>query len=226
MDFRQSAAAKAMDLIRDQMVLGLGGGRTIATLVGLLKDKAAPFRHMQLVTSSKETRRLLEDSGFSVLETSRVKKLDLYIDGCDQMDKDFNLLKSTGGIHTQEKLLASMAKEFVVLLDRSKYRPGFDFQFPLTLEVLPEAAAFVQDRACGLYPGLKTTIRIDEKTSLAKQTANGNWLIDLRFGAWPPLFEINPKLNEITGVVETSLFYQMANRAIVAGESGVEILKK
>jgi ribose 5-phosphate isomerase A len=224
MDLKHQAAAKAIELIRDKSTLGLGGGATVAHVVRFLAQERG--LSLRVATSSPETRMLLEANGFLPIHPSLLEKLDLYLDGCDQIDRDLNVLKSMGGIHTQEKLMAAMASEFVVLATADKWVPILGGKFPLTIEVIPEAMAFVPARIKKVFALSHTQLRIDELRGEATITTNGNLLFDLWFLSWPPLELIDPLLKNIPGIVETSLFFGMATKAIIADAPGVAVQEK
>lgn len=223
MDLKKEAAAKAITLIRDKTIVGLGAGSTIAYLVEFLKQEIENGLQIKFVTSSFSTRQLLLKNNFTVLQSASLSKIDIYFDGCDQLDKDLNALKSGGGIHTYEKLLASMADQFILIGDETKLVGNFDDRFPVVIEVLPEAAAFAPAKIQTLFPDSRSAFRISDKKDGHVITDNGNYLLDLWFKTWPDLATINPVLKTITGVVETSLFYRMAHKAIIAGTDGVKI---
>ncbi len=224
MDLKKEAAAKAITLIRDKTIVGLGAGSTIAYVVEFLKQEIENGLQIKLVTSSFSTRQLLLKNDFTVFQIASLSKIDIYFDGCDQLDKDLNALKSGGGIHTHEKLLASMAAQFVLIGDETKLVDAFDYRFPVVIELLAEAAAFAPAKIQNLFPGSTSNFRISDKKDGYVITDNGNYLLDLWFQAWPDLATINPVLKTITGVVETSLFYRMAHKAIIAGKDGVKVL--
>jgi len=222
MNLKQEAAKQAISLINHHVTVGLGAGATIAYIVEYLKTLQLPI---QLYTSSEDTKTLLQQNGFTVNDIASVASLDIYFDGCDQFDKNLNALKSGGGIHTNEKLLAAMAKEFVLAGDESKYAEQLTTKYPLVLEVLPQALQYAIENVKRLFSIVKVTIRQNRDNKLVV-TANGNYLVDIWFAAWPALSQLNPVLKGITGVVETSLFYNMADKAIIAGTTGVQVLKK
>jgi len=224
MDFKQQAAQAAAALIKDGSIIGLGAGSTMVHMVSSLKEEKDKGLSFKVLTSSFATRQLLLKSGFAVLNTSDIEAIDIYFDGCDQFDVNLNALKSGGGIHTQEKLLATMAKEFVIVGDESKFSGKLETKFPLVIEVLPQAASFVPTRVQSFFPGVKTLMRLGDKKDGAVITENGNYLFDLWFNDWPELSKLNPVLKNIPGIVETSLFYNIAAKAIIAGESGVRTL--
>ena len=226
MDLKKEAAIKAVSLIQHQQLVGLGAGSTIAFMVELLTEKKEAGLDIKLLSSSFTTRQLLLQKGFTVLSATDVTAIDIYFDGCDQVDKNLHALKSGGGIHTQEKLLASMAKQFILAGDESKYVEQFTVAYPLVIEFLPESLRYVPASIQQLFPDVKTVIRIGDKKDGAVITANGNYLLDVWFNTWPELSQINPLMKKITGVVETSLFYNLAHKAIIAGNDGVRVVEK
>jgi len=226
MNFKQDAAAKAITFIKDNFIVGLGAGSTIAYIVDYLKTKINEGLSIQLVSSSYTTKQLLVRENLAVLPMEFCKQIDIYFDGCDQFDQQLNALKSGGGIHTQEKLLASMAKQFILVGDDSKLVETFDTKYPLVIEMLPQSATFVPYKIQTLFPGVKIQMRMSDKKDGAVITENGNYLLDVYFEQWPALYSINQTSKNIAGVVETSLFYGMAHKAIIAGENGVTVLDK
>jgi len=131
-------------------------------------------------------------------------------------------LKSGSGIHTMEKLLASMAKKFVIIGDDSKFVQKLDPAFPLVLEVLPVAMAYVQRIISSLYPVSVLAIRLlPDQEYEPVLTRNGNFLLDCHFQEWPELEDLQVQCKKITGIVEISLFYQLVNGAIIAGKDGI-----
>ena len=225
MNFKQQAASAAANLVQQNTTVGLGAGSTIAYLVEFLKEKISNGLCVKFVTSSFTTAQLLLKENLVVQPTAMHQSIDIYFDGCDQFDHELNAVKSGGGIHTQEKLLASMAKEFVLIGDESKLTKTFDIKYPLVLEILPEAISFVNKKIKSLYPGVAISMRMNDKKDGPVFTANGNYLCDLYFESWPELDDINPSCKDIPGIVETSLFFGLANKAIIAGEKGTAILE-
>ncbi|MBS1596968.1 MAG: ribose 5-phosphate isomerase A [Bacteroidetes bacterium] len=226
MDFKKQAAAKAITLVKNQSTVGLGAGSTIAYMVDFLKIEIKKGLDIKLTTSSFNTKQLLLHHEIPVMDMKTISSVDICFDGCDQFDQDLHALKSTGGIHTQEKLLASMAKEFILIGDDSKYAEKLDTKFSILIELLPEATSFVAAKIKELFPGVRTTQRMDEQKKEPLITWNKNYLLDIWFNAWPELSTINPLLKTITGVVETSLFYNLAKKAIVAGSAGTSIIER
>ncbi len=221
MDLKQEAARTGATLIREQKKVGLGEGSTIAFLVAELKTRPV-VNDRTFYSSSEKTKRLLADAGFQTGELSGTTAIDIYFDGCDQLDHSLNALKSGAGIHTMEKLLASMASEFILLADESKYVSRFDGKFPLVVELIPEAFSFVRSRLSALAPGGSISRR--DTGDLPVLTRHGNWLIDCGLPDWGKALSIGAAIKQLTGVVDTSLFTGLCKRAVIAGFGGGRIV--
>jgi ribose 5-phosphate isomerase A len=226
MDLKMEAAKKASKFINNHALVGLGAGATIAFMADLLTEEIKKGLDVKFVTSSFTTNQLLLKRGVTVVPIAQVAEIDIYFDGCDQLDKDLNALKSGGGIHTREKLLASMAKQFILVGDETKYSERFDSRFPVVVELLPEALRYVPATIQELFPGTKCELRMSDKKEGAAISDNSNYLLDVWFENWPELSRINNFIKAITGVVETSLFYHLAHKAVLAGKDGIKILEK
>jgi ribose 5-phosphate isomerase A len=222
MDVKKEAVRVACNLVDDNTSVGLGDGSTVRLLAEFLIDRINVGLKVRLFTSSLQTQDFLQMAGVMVNDISHTDILDIYFDGCDQIDGRLNALKSGSGIHTMEKLLASMAKKFVIIGDDSKFVQRLDPKFPLVLEVLPLAIAFVQRIMLSLYPECTLTVRkLPDPEDQPVLTRNGNLLMDCWFREWPDLEMIQIQSKKITGVIEISLFYQMVNEAIIAGKDGI-----
>lgn len=225
MDLKKQAAQKAVTLVENKMIVGLGAGSTIAYLVEYLELLIRDGLDIRFVTSSFSTLLLLQKKRLTIYSTAYFEEIDIYFDGCDQLDRQLNALKSGGGIHTHEKLLASMAKQFVLIGDEAKLVQNFDLKYPIVLEVLPQSIAFVPYKIKQLFKGANPEMRMADKKDGPVITENGNFLIDVYFEKWPELSSINPIFKSVPGIVETSLFYGIANKAVVAGKKSVVILE-
>ena len=224
-NYKREAARHAFQFIKNNDLVGLGAGSTVAHIVEMLNEKKGELS-IQLLTSSFSTLQLLQQYKFHVIPASSVSEIDIYFDGCDQFDKGLNALKSGGGIHTREKILASMAKQFILVGDEEKYSEEFDSRFPVALEILPEALKYVLATVAMLYPQAETKLRTGDKKDGAVITDNGNFLTDVWFNDWPEISSLSATLKSITGVVETSLFYNLAHKAVIVGINGIRVLEK
>lgn len=224
-DFKLEAAQKAFACLTQCKFVGLGAGSTVEHLVRIIGDHHESLS-MTFVTSSPQTLALLKKYMLPVATLQTVCEIDICVDGCDQMDYHLNALKSGGGIHTREKILASMALEFILIGDEGKRVPQFDGKYPVVLEVLPEALHLVTQKVPLLYPQSRLHLRQSLQGNSPEMTQNGNYLLEVWFTTWPNILELDTGLKLITGVVETSLFFQLAHKAILAGNSGVRVYER
>ncbi|WP_025692804.1 ribose 5-phosphate isomerase A [Paenibacillus zanthoxyli] len=219
-DIKKVCAREALKLIKTGTIIGLGGGSTISYLIQYIKKDAN--LEVKVVTPSVKTRLLCIQNGLEVLYTSAVEQISVAFDGCDEVDENLNALKSGGGIHTKEKLIASMAEDYILLVDDTKFVNRLTFKHPVVLEILEDSLAYVQRKVTEL--GGKPSIR----TSAAKDgftvTENGNLLLDVHFDQVEDIAKLESDLQQIRGVVDTSLFVNVATKALIAGESGVRLV--
>jgi ribose 5-phosphate isomerase A len=223
-DYKLEAAKASLDFIKEGQTIGLGAGSTIANLVNLIAGDRSLAHSLTFVSSSFKTRAYLYEKGLRIQSSAYVEGLDTYFDGCDQFDRNLNALKSGGGIHTSEKILASMAREFILIGDASKSVVALDNSYPLVVEILPEALPLVLNRVKVAFPGSSVKLRMSSQKDGAVLSENGNLLADIHFEELPLLEVLNTTIKMIPGVVEHSLFYQLATKAIVADENGISML--
>jgi ribose 5-phosphate isomerase A len=221
-DLKRICAKEAMKYIKDGMVIGLGGGRTIAYLIEYIN--AEEDLRIKIVTPSTKTKMLCIENGLQVLHTSFVDRVDMAFDGCDQVDENLNALKSGGGIHTKEKLIASMSKEFILLVDEAKVEKELSFKSPVVLEILEDSLKYVERKVLEL--GGKPLVRSSEIKDGFTISDNGNLLMNVSFSNVENVYQLNSSLINICGVVETSLFTNIITKAIVASEQGIRVISR
>ncbi|BAV05479.1 ribose-5-phosphate isomerase [Filimonas lacunae] len=222
-DVRKIAAQAACEWIQKGMTVGLGAGTTIAYLVEFLAVDRELAESLVFLSASAGTTRLLIDNALRVDDTAHHDQVDVYFDGCDQLDQRLYAWKSGGGIHTDEKILASMATDFILLADDSKLVDVLTLHFPLVLEVLPAAQQKVKSTIGKMFPGVELTFRLTAEGAPVL-TARNNVLLEARFPVLPGLDELD-RLKMLPGVVDHSLFYKMASKAIVASYGDVKVLQ-
>jgi ribose 5-phosphate isomerase A len=225
-DFKQQAAREAAKLIQPGDTIGLGAGSTMGYLISTIKEQRDLAKSIRTASSSFATRQRLLQDGFTVLDSGWTAQLDWYFDGCDQFDRRLNALKSGGGVHTAEKVLAAMADQFILVGDDSKRVDRFDARYPLVIEVIPEALAYVSDRIKRFFNPARCELRLSDKKDGAVITERGNFLIDLWFETFPEPAMLNERVITIPGILEHSLFYNMSHRAITAGPGGIQTYAK
>lgn len=221
-DFKQQAAREAVKLVRPGDTIGLGAGSTMGHLIATINESPDLAKSIKIASSSFATRQRLLHESFTVLDSGWIAHLDWYFDGCDQFDRRLNALKSGGGVHTAEKVLAAMADQFVLVGDDSKRVERFDAKYPLVIEVIPEALSYVSDRIKKFFNPVTSELRLSDKKDGAVITERGNFLIDLRFEVFPEPGILNERVLAIPGILEHSLFYNMSHRAITAGPQGLQ----
>ena len=173
---KKKCAQKALEMIENGMIVGLGGGSTVALLIEEIEKHR---KRIQAVTPSRDTLRLCIQHHIPVLPLELTEETDLAFDGCDELDAELNALKSCGGIHTQEKIAACMAKEYVLLADEGKYHETLTFSYPVTVEVLPPAYACV--KKCLEQMGAVVTERRSAQKAGVLVSDYGNYLLEAKF---------------------------------------------
>lgn len=213
---------RATEFVRDGMVVGLGTGTT-ATM--FIRELAAKRLNIRCVASSDASHELGRSLGMDVRTLAELPELDVYIDGADEVCRQegaINLIKGGGGALLREKIVASAAREFIVVVDSSKVVQVLG-KFPLPVEVIQIALPLVQPRLTDL--GMHPKLRQNKDGSGAYLTDEGNYILDCSCGSIPEPESIAAELKSIVGVVEHGLFLGMASLALVAGEDGVHELR-
>jgi len=211
---KKFVAVAAARLIQDGMVVGMGTGSTIAFLI---EELARRVREEGLkvvaVPTSFQSRILCMKLGIPVRDMQDTANVDLAIDGADEVDPDLNLIKGGGASQTPEKIVAAMAKEFVVVVDESKLVSRLGSTFPVPIEVLPSARSYVERavRELGGDPTMRMAVRKDGPVV----TDNGELIFDVRFAPTADLRAVNQALHNIPGIIETGLFFDMSRKVLV-----------
>lgn len=211
-DARKRAAAEAALVhLPKGGVLGVGTGSTVNFLIDLLPQ----LQLEAAVSSSQATTDRLKKLGIEVVEMNQVSSLDAYVDGADEIDRHLHMIKGGGGALTREKIVASIAKKFVCMVDESKWVGQLGRAFPLPVEVIPMARSAVARQlvALGGDPAYRQGFVTD----------NGNVILDVHnLNIMNPI-ELEAILNNIAGVVCNGLFARRpADVALVAGAAGVK----
>jgi len=214
-DHKKKAAEKAFQMIKSGQVIGLGDGSTVLCLAELIASDRVLADSLTLTTSSRNTALKMGELGLSYTQISALQYVDRYFDGCDQFDRELNALKSGSGIHTTEKILAGMAAQFILMGDLEKYSEHLTSEFPLVVEIIPSAFVSVAGKIKSEFPQAAYAQR-------AAVTAHGNYLLELKFAFWPELSYLNTFLKMLPGVLDHSLFYRMANKAVISGPDGTK----
>ncbi|MGP7818476.1 ribose-5-phosphate isomerase RpiA [Niallia sp. 01092] len=199
----------ASEYVKDGMTVGLGTGTTVYyTIVKLAELVKNGFR-INGVATSVQTENLANKLGIPLLKIDEVEKLDVAIDGADEIDSQFNAIKGGGGALLREKVIANAAEKFIVIADSSKLVSTLG-SFPLPVEVVPFGATLTEKQLRHL--GCTTSFRQKEKGQYV--TDNGNYLIDCCFSSIQNPKELELAINNIPGVVENGLFVNRIHHVV------------
>ena len=207
-------------------VLGVGTGSTANFFI----DALAPFKdHFAgTVSSSNATTERLLKHGFKVLDPNDVSSLPAYVDGADEIDPAGYMIKGGGGALTREKIIASMAQQFICICDASKQVPVLG-NFALPVEIIPLAKSIVARELEKL--GGKVTLRpaksiradLNQTASEPFVTDNGGWILDIAGLKIADPISLEAQINQIAGVITVGLFAkEKANILLVSNSSGVQ----
>lgn len=220
MTSKELVASYAYELIKARFhkdfILGIGTGSTANFFIEIIKKEKPEIK--ALVSSSEASSDILRSEGFEISELNDVGGPDLYVDGADEVNEKFELIKGGGGAHTKEKIVAAASKEFICIVDDSKIVKKLG-SFPLAIEVIPMARSFVSRQIVAM--GGKPTYRIGFVTD------SGNQIIDVINLNFDVPYETEIRLNRIPGVVDNGIFSsRKADKVITANSTEARSLQK
>ncbi|OGN63412.1 MAG: ribose 5-phosphate isomerase A [Chlamydiae bacterium RIFCSPHIGHO2_12_FULL_49_9] len=212
-----AAGKKAAEWIADGMIVGLGSGSTAECFIDSLIELCKEGLKIEAVASSRASAERARKGGIAVMDINSVPRIDITVDGADEIDSEKRMIKGGGGAHVREKILAAASKEMVVIVDESKL-VGTIGRAKLPVEVLffgsPSTRKQIEEM------GYKGKWRLQKDGTLFI-TENGNLLFDIQFES-PPLSPEQDHFNltQIPGVVDTGFFFRLAGRVIIGYPDG------
>jgi len=215
MDAKKIAAERAVEYIKDGMTVGLGTGSTAYWAIEKIGARVYEGLNIRAIATSTRTEEQARKLGIKLVPFSEIDKIDVTIDGADEVDLDLNLIKGGGGALLREKIVAAASRLLIIVADESKYvnRLG---AFPLPVEVVrfgyEMTIRHLQDLGC------KTVLRATEDGLYI--TDNGNYIVDCHFENIDNPADLHRRLNMIPGVVENGLFINMAGRVVIGYKNG------
>jgi ribose 5-phosphate isomerase A len=228
---KQAVAAAATEQIQSGMVVGLGSGSTAALMIKALgaKLQSGELTDIVGVTTSFQGEVLAAELGIPLKSLNAVEHIDLAIDGADEVDPSFQLIKGGGACHVQEKLVAARADRFVVVVDSTKLVERLNLGFLLPVEVLPGAWRQVQRQLRAM--GGDALLRMAVKKAGPVVTDQGNLVLDVSFdGGIADPVSLEKEINNVPGVLENGLFVNLTDQVLVGevidGVAGVRDLQK
>ena len=208
---KQAAAQAALKHLPKGGILGVGTGSTVNFLIDLLPE----LQLEAAVASSEATAQRLKKLGIEVVDMNSVGGLDAYVDGADEIDRHMHMIKGGGAALTREKIVASIAKKFVCIVDDSKWVEQLGRDFALPVEVIPMARSAVARKI--------VTLGGDPVYREGVVTDNGNVILDVYNLNILNAIELEKTLNSIPGVVTNGIFaLNAASIAIEAIDHGIE----
>ena len=219
---KRSVGHAAADLVQSGMLVGLGTGSTARYLIERLGQRCREGLKMTAVPTSVQTADLAKEQGIPLVSMDKVTKIDMTIDGADEIDSAKRMIKGGGGALLCEKIIAASSKEMVVIIDESKQVDQLG-RFPLPVEIVRFGSRATLEKMQA--KGFNGVLRKGEKGELFV-TDEGHYIVDITFTS--PLDDpesVDAELRNIPGVVETGFFFNLAGRVLIGRANGeVEIL--
>ena len=194
-ELKKAVAAAAVEFVAPRQVLGVGTGSTVDFFIDALAAARVPVS--AAVSSSERSTRRLQDCGIRVVDLNEVEEIAVYVDGADEIDAGFSMIKGGGGALTREKIVAAVARKFVCIADGSKLVERLG-RFPLPVEVIPMASAYVT----------RELTKLDGRPQLRAGfvTDNGNIILDVHGLVIDDPVALEARIESIVGVVSCGLF--------------------
>jgi ribose 5-phosphate isomerase A len=219
---KQIAARAAANLVEAGSIVGLGSGSTSAHAVRFLAERVRDGLKIVGIPTSQQTQHLAEQLGIPLVTLDEHPKIDIDIDGADEIDPQLNLIKGGGGAFLREKIVASVSRRFIVIGDSSKQVKRLG-KFPLPVEVVPFAQSLIKPQIEAL--GAKVSLR-SYAYGNPYVTDEGHHVLDCTFGEIPDPAALAEKLSHIPGVIEHGLFIGMAELALIGKDGKVVQLRR
>lgn len=223
MESKRIAAERAVEYIYDNMVVGLGTGSTAYWAIQKIGMKVQNGLNIRAVATSVHSENLAKELGIPIIPFSEIDEIDITIDGADEVNNEFQLIKGGGGALLREKIVAAASKKLIIVVDESKLVNTLG-KFPLPIEIVKFGYELTIKKLSIL--GCNIILRMTDDA--AYETDNGNYIVDCTFGSIENPLELHNKIKLILGVVDNGLFVNMTRNVIVGYNDGTikELEKK
>jgi len=219
---KRNAAIGAVAAVERKMVLGLGSGSTASIAIELIGRRVAEGLDVVGIPTSERTAELARKLGIPLTDFGRHKRIDLTIDGADQIEEGtLHLIKGLGGALLREKIVAEASARMIVIADHTKLVRELGPATALPVEIVPFGWELALEKIAAL--GCTATLRRQEQVFV---TDGGNFIADCRFAQIPDAALLQAQLKRTTGVIETGLFVGLASQAILGDDQGVTVLER
>ena len=225
---KRQAATRALAHVQDGMKLGLGTGSTAKHFIELLGEKVAAGMRVIGVPTSEATRVDAERCRIPLTTLDQVDRLELTVDGADEVDPALNLIKGGGGALLREKIVAAASDRMIVIADEGKWVDVLG-RFPLPVEVIPFGLAATQRAMVDAFAqsGVSGQMGLRKgKDGHVFVTDGGHWIVDAHLGRISDAPRLAGFLSLIPGVVEHGLFIGLASTAVLAGAQGIRVIER
>lgn len=213
MESKKLAAEKAVEFVKDGMIVGLGTGSTAYFAIQKIGQKVKEGLSIRAIATSNQSEELAKELGIPLLPFAEIDEIDVTIDGADEVDANWNLIKGGGGALLREKIVAAATKQLIIIVDESKLVKKLG-KFPLPVEIIP----------FGYEMTIRKLQKLGAEPVLRKAgdevyvTDNGNYIADCHLGSIAQPEELHRMLNLIPGIVDNGLFIDMA-AVVIAGNA-------
>lgn len=214
MESKKLAAERAVEYVKSGMVVGLGTGSTVYYAIKRLGEKVKQGLDIRAIATSIESERMAKELGIELITFSNIDAIDITIDGADEVDPNWNLIKGGGGALLREKITAAASRQLIVIVDESKVVKQLG-RFPLPIEVVKFGYEMTMKKfeELGFNPKLRT---VHGRPYI---TDNGNYIIDCHIGLIDNPPQLHDLINQLVGVVDNGLFINYASKVIVGYEN-------
>jgi ribose 5-phosphate isomerase A len=227
-ELKRQAAARALEYVQDGMKLGLGTGSTAKHFVELLGERVRGGLKVIGVPTSEVPRADAQRCGIALTTLDEIDRLDLTVDGADEIDPALNVIKGGGGALLREKIVAAASDRMIVIADDSKWVEVLG-RFPLPIEVVPFGLAATQRAIADAFAqsGVSGPMVIRKgKDGHVFVTDGGHWIVDAHLGRIADAPRLAERLAAIPGVVEHGLFIGLVSSVMLAGSQGIRVVER
>jgi len=219
---KERAANRALELVSGGQVIGLGTGSTAKLAIEGLARLVREGLSIKAVHTSIATERMARELGIPLIDINQASTIDLTLDGADEVDPRFNMIKGGGGALTREKLVALPSTKRVILIDESKLVSKLGMSRSLPVEVLPFAWSF----SARLLGELGCAANLRQQGETPSLTDNGNYILDCDFGPIDEPAVLEHRIKLLPGVIESGLFIGIADMLVIGLDDRTEIRER
>lgn len=221
-ELKKIVGEKAAEYVKDGMTVGLGTGSTAHYMILSLGERAKSGLNISCVATSLASEKTAREVGLKIVDFKDIEKIDIAIDGADEMDPSLNLIKGGGGALLREKIIEDFSEKLIIIADQSK-KVDLLGAFKVPVEVVQFAWQLTRKE----IEKMGSVTKLREKEGQIFVTDNGNFILDCDFGLIKDPAALCKDLNRIPGVVENGIFSGMADVALIALNNGeIEIVER